>query len=550
MRITFRWTLLLFAMMAMRTTVLAQGPLKPWDLGNLAPTPIMGWANWNAFFCDYDDNTIRQQANALVSSGMRDAGYRYVVIQECIAPARAKDGALIVDAKRFPHGMKPLVDYIHSLGLKAGIYTDVGKRTCFPTTSYEGSYGHEQQDANTFAAWGIDFVEMDYCFREAGVTGRAVYEKMAAAIRKTGRPMVFYLCSWGNEQPWEWAQGKAQGWRTENDISFAKNSVFWDRIVRNFQSTEGHAVMSAPESWNDADMLEVGNHGISDDEAQTHMSMWAIAPSILLAGTDLTKMSARTKATYTNREVLAINQDPLGAGAERVEEIAPGVEIWAKPLGARTSGAYAVMLLNLTVDPAPMDFAWSKLDLEASPHVRDVWTHTNVASSKSFHAVVKPHGAVLLRVEGRRSWKHGVIYEAEWPGVTRLGDAQLLTCGECTHGYAVGIGGGGKAGGLRFSNIAVEAPGEYVMRFRYTRSGAEKKKVHISTNGHSQDVPVERKSLDSFDVPVELERGSNTIEISYEGDVPFYVDNLMVLRADSLHQGLVRKQVDPYHGAQ
>jgi alpha-galactosidase len=528
----------------------AQQPLKAWDLGNLAPTPIMGWANWNAFFCDYNDQTIRDQADALVSTGMRDAGYKYVVIQECIAPGRTHDGQLIVDPNRFPNGIKPLVDYIHSLGLKAGIYTDVGKRTCFPKISYEGSFGHEKQDADTFAAWGIDFVEMDYCFREPNITGRAIYERMAQAIKDTGRPMIFYLCSWGNEQPWEWAQGKAQGWRTENDISFAKNSVLWDRMLRNFQSTQGHAVMSGPESWNDADMLEVGNRGITDNEAQTHMSLWAIAPSIMLAGTDLTKMSPRIQSIYTNKEVIAINQDALGAGAELLQEVAPGVEVWAKPLGSRTGGEYAVMLLNTTIQPTALDLAWPALDLAPSPHVRDVWAHRDVVAPRSFHAVVKPHEALLLRVRGTCLWKHGVVYEAEWPGVARLGYANLLVCAECTHGYAVGIGGEDKAGGLRFSGLQISTPGDYVMRFRYTRSGADQKKVRVTTNGIAQELKVERKTLDSFDVPVQLKSGDNVLEISYDGAQPFYVDNLTVFRVDALHPGKLDKQIDPYHGAE
>jgi alpha-galactosidase len=165
----------------------------------LAPTPPMGWASWNHYFCDYNDQSIRDQADALVSSGMRDLGYRYVLIQECLTQGRNADGSLIVDANRFPHGMKALVDYVHSRGLKAGTYTDIGVNTC-AGPPYQGSYQHEEQDAATFAAWGMDFVEMDYCNRPLGVTGRSIYERMAAAIQKTGRPMVFYICSQGSER--------------------------------------------------------------------------------------------------------------------------------------------------------------------------------------------------------------------------------------------------------------------------------------------------------------------------------------------------------------
>jgi len=269
----------------------------------------MGWASWNHFFCDYDEKTIREQADALVSTGMRDAGYKYVIIQECIASKRDAKGNLVVDSTRFPSGVRALAAYIHKLGLKAGICTDIGRNTCHPNPKYQGSYGHEQQDADTFAAWGIDLVEMDYCNRVEEHTGRWVYERMAEAIKKTGHPMLFYLCSWGNEQPWEWAQGKAQMWRTDLDISFEENHVEWDRMVRNFESNSAHSVFSGPASWNDADMLEIGNAGLNDTEAQAQMSMWAISPSPLLAGADLMHMNSRAGEIYLNREVLAVNQD-------------------------------------------------------------------------------------------------------------------------------------------------------------------------------------------------------------------------------------------------
>ncbi len=241
----------------------------PASAENLAPTPPMGWASWNHFFCDYNDQTIRNQADALVSTGMRDLGYRYVLIQECIAPGRDAKGELVVDPNRFPHGMKALVDYIHARGLKAGIYTDVGPYTCYPNPRYQGSFQHEDQDAGTFASWGMDFIEMDYCNRPAGHTGREIYERMAAAIRKTGRPMLFYICSWGNESPWTWAQGKAQLWRTDADISPDKDHVEWANVVKRFESNARHSVFNAPDSWNDPDMMEVGNLGLNLTEAQT-----------------------------------------------------------------------------------------------------------------------------------------------------------------------------------------------------------------------------------------------------------------------------------------
>lgn len=506
-------------------------PQKSAAMSRLAPAPPMGWASWNHYFCDYDEKTIREQADALVSTGMRDAGYKYVIIQECIAPRRNTKGNLVVDSARFPSGIRELAAYIHKLGLKAGIYTDIGRNTCYPDPKYQGSYGHEQQDADTFAAWGIDLVEMDYCNRVETHTGRWVYERMAEAIKKTGRPMIFSLCSWGNEQPWEWAQGKAQMWRTDLDISFEKNHVEWDRVVRNFESSSAHSVFSGPESWNDADMLEIGNAGLSDTEAQAQMSMWAISPSPLLAGADLTHMSSRAVEIYMNREVLAVNQDALGAGAERIASAGPGLEVWAKVLGSRTSGEYAVLLLNSTEEPNPMEVHWTDLDLLPDARVRDLWSHKDVSTaSDSYQAVVPAHGAVLLRVSGTRSWEHGVVYEAEWPGIERAGVAALFGCGECSRGYAVGLADKNRPGSLHISNIVVPVAGLFTLRVQYVRNGIADEEIGIDVNGVKTKALALMRSWNWVDVPITLQAGENDITLSYKGEQPFYVDKMTLLR--------------------
>jgi len=506
-------------------------PQKSAAMSRLAPAPPMGWASWNHYFCDYDEKTIREQADALVSTGMRDAGYKYVIIQECIAPRRDTKGNLVVDSARFPSGIRELAAYIHKLGLKAGIYTDIGRNTCYPDPKYQGSYGHEQQDADTFAAWGIDLVEMDYCNRVETHTGRWVYERMAEAIKKTGRPMIFSLCSWGNEQPWEWAQGKAQMWRTDLDISFEKNHVEWDRVVRNFESSSAHSVFSGPESWNDADMLEIGNPGLSDTEAQAQMSMWAISPSPLLAGADLTHMSSRAVEIYMNREVLAVNQDALGAGAERIASAGPGLEVWAKVLGSRTSGEYAVLLLNSTEEPNSMEVHWTDLDLLPDARVRDLWSHKDVSTaSDSYQAVVPAHGAVLLRVSGTRSWDHGVVYEAEWPGIERAGVAALFGCGECSRGYAVGLADKNRPGSLHISNIVVPVAGLFTLRVQYVRNGIADEEIGIDVNGVKTKALALMRSWNWVDVPITLQAGENDITLSYKGEQPFYVDKMTLLR--------------------
>lgn len=297
---------------------------------DLAPTPPMGWTSWNYYFCNYDEQTIKDQADALVSTGMRDLGYRYLIIQECIAPSRDEHGNLVPDAKRFPHGIPALVDYIHARGLKAGIYTDIGPVTCFSATHYQGSYDHETEDARTFAAWRIDLIAVDFCNKPKEHTGKELYRRMAEGIRASPPNAVLRMF------PWEWAPEIAQVWRTTEDISYNPGRVEWENVVRNFELNARHATFTGPNSWNDPDMLEVGNGGLTPSESCTQYSMWAISAAPLWLGTDLTHMDAQTLATQTNPEVVAVDQDALGAGIRPVYTSTNGIEIWSKPLGTWT----------------------------------------------------------------------------------------------------------------------------------------------------------------------------------------------------------------------
>jgi alpha-galactosidase len=494
----------------------------------------MGWASWNHFFCDYNDQTIRDQADALVSSGMRDLGYNYVLIQECLTTGRAADGSLIVDAKRFPHGMKALVDYVHSRGLKAGTYTDIGVNTC-AGKPYQGSYQHEDQDARTFAAWGMDFVEMDYCNRPEGVMGRAIYERMAEAIRKTGRPMLFYICSWGNESPWTWAQGKAQLWRTESDVAAEKNQAHWTNVVGNFESTERHSVFNGPNSWNDPDMMVVGNPGLTPTEAQTHFSMWAISAAPLWAGNDLTAMDDATHAIFANAEAIAIDQDPLGAGPVKVREYGAGIEVWAKPLGALGSGVQAVMLVNLGDAPAEAAVEWSDLGLAGKATVRDLWAHKDLGEFHDAYKTLLPaHGSVLLKVSGAFSWARGATYEAEWPGNTRSGDAALLVCPECSQSYAISLRGGkNNSGGssLAFNHIVVPESGRYWANLVYVDSGEASDTVQMRVNqGSPTDVKLPGAIYGTAKFPVDLNKGENSITFRFAAEGSVDIDRLTVTR--------------------
>jgi hypothetical protein len=316
-------------------------------------------------------------------------------------------------------------------------------------------------------------------------------------------------------------------WRTEYDISLEKNHVEWWRLVANYESNTAHAVFSAPESWNDADMLEIGNPGLSDTEAQAQFSMWAMSPSPLLAGADLVNMNARSRQIYTNREVIAIDQDSLGAGAELVSSDIPGVEVWQRPLGSRTGGDVAVMLLNATDTAVPMHVAWTELGLEPEAKARDVWAHQNLPVEIGFSKSIAPHSAVLLRVHGKRAWTHGIVFEAETPSNLRSGNAQLMTCGECSKGYALTLGGDDVDGGVRFSNISVNAPGVYQMRILYVRNGLEDKTLGVTVN---DSIPINvhaiMRSWNAATIPVTFRSGVNSVEIHYKGKLGFDLDNV------------------------
>ncbi|MHB1937933.1 MAG: glycoside hydrolase family 27 protein [Acidobacteriaceae bacterium] len=502
---------------------------------NLAPTPPMGWASWNHFFCDYNEQTIRDQADALVSTGMRDLGYRYVLIQECIAPGRDLQGNLIVDPVRFPHGMKSLADYIHARGLKAGIYTDVGPYTCYAKPRYQGSYDHEDQDAGTFASWGMDLVEMDYCNRVPDHSGKEVYERMAAAIRKTHRPMLFYICSWGNEAPWTWAQGKAQLWRTTGDISSRKDHVEWASVAENFQLNARHAAFSAPNGWNDPDMLEVGNPGLNLVEAKSHFSMWVISAAPLWAGNDLTRMDASIRDIYTNSEAIAIDQDPLGAGPTKVREDRKGLQVWTKPLGSIGSGASAVLLLNLTSVPAEIAVQWSDLGLSGKAEVRDLWAHQNLSEfAKGYRKQIPPHGSVLLKVKGNFSWASGAIYEAEWPGNLRGGTATYLACHKCSEGYAVSLpatNDSPNGSSLEFTHIVVPKSGSYSATLYgvHAFAGGEIVQMRVNEDPPIQ-IPLQGFENKSTAVPIQLNRGNNSIQFTSIGTKGVDIDRLRLNR--------------------
>lgn len=350
-----------------------------------APTPPMGFNDWNAFGCDVDDQLIRETADTMVANGMAAAGYDYVNIDDCWSlKTRNAAGRLTPDPARFPYGMKALADYVHSRGLKLGIYGDAGTQTC---AGYPGSLGHERVDAQTWAQWGIDYLKYDNCFNRsdgsrADYTRR--YTTMAAALRATGRPIVYSICEWGSSQPWTWAPGVGQLWRTTGDITDT-----WESVKSIIEQTRPVLALAGPGHWNDPDMLEVGNGGMTETEYRTHMSMWAMMAAPLIAGADLRTLTPSALAILTDRDVIAIDQDPLGAPATVTD---PGV--WTRPL---SGGDQAVALCNSTDVAAVMT---APITLPAAPayHLHDVWTGTDSTATGPITATVPAHATIVYRV--------------------------------------------------------------------------------------------------------------------------------------------------------
>jgi len=376
--------------------LVAAGELRALDNG-LARTPPMGWNSWNKFACDVSEDLIKQAADAMVSSGMQDAGYQYVVIDDCWQVDRDAEGNIVPDAKHFPSGIKALADYVHAKGLKFGIYSDAGTGTC---QNRPGGRGYEFQDARQYAAWGVDYLKYDWC-NTSTQNSAASYSLMRDALKKSGRPIVFSLCEWGSTKPWLWARDVGNLWRSTGDIADK-----WDTgekqdglgVVQILDLQDGLQSYAGPGHWNDPDMLEVGNGGMSTTEYRAHFSMWCLLAAPLMAGNDIRSMSADIHDILTNKEVIAIDQDPMGREGHRVKR-ADGLEVWAKQLA---DGGRAVALLNRTGAEANITVSWADIGYpeHLAAKVRDLWAKQDLgAKTGSFSASVPSHGVAMVRIE-------------------------------------------------------------------------------------------------------------------------------------------------------
>jgi alpha-galactosidase len=370
--------------------VLSTGPFsvasEPAKATTLAQTPPMGWNSWNKFACDVSEKLIKETAEAMVSSGMQAAGFKFVNIDDCWQVSRDAQGTIVADADRFPSGIKALADYVHSKGLKLGIYTDAGRMTC---QKRPGSYEHEVQDIKTYAEWGVDYVKIDWCYAE-GLDPEVQYPKFRDAIAQAGRPIVFSICNWGVKAPWHWGPKTGNLWRTTGDISDKYDSMSLIGFSQN-----GLESFAGPGQWNDPDMLEVGNGGMNRDEYRTHMALWAILAAPLLAGNDLRSMSQETRDMLTNADVLAVDQDPKGVQGHRIWQEGP-LEIWTRPLA---DGSLAVGLFNRTEAALKMTVDFKSIGAPATAKVRDLWERKDLGTLKnSYSSAVPKHGVVFLKI--------------------------------------------------------------------------------------------------------------------------------------------------------
>lgn len=370
---------------------------------DLARTPPMGWNSWNRFSGGVSESIVQQIATAIVSSGMKDAGYQYVIVDDTWqANARDADGNIVADSARFPSGIQALAEHVHGLGLSFGLYSDRGTKTC---AGRPGSFGYEERDAETYAAWGVDYLKYDNCYipsgRDNSLAMEEDYRKMRTALQVAGRPIVYSICAWWFH---DWMPDVGHLWRTTTDIRdgwednlvvlLDRNGGYVGRYQNAVYGEPGIAHHAGPGGWNDPDMLEVGNGGMSDIEYRSHFNLWAIMAAPLIAGNDVRTMSAATREILLNTEVIAVDQDTLGQQGVPISQ-STELEVWRRPLA---SGAQAVVLLNRGETPSDISVSWQSLGISGPARVRDLWLHADLGTVTDQYtaAAIPPHGSVMV----------------------------------------------------------------------------------------------------------------------------------------------------------
>jgi alpha-galactosidase len=388
---------LTFLGLSLGSALFATAPAHGLDNG-VARTPPMGWNSWNKFACkDVNETVVRAQADAMISSGMKDAGYQFIVIDDCWQVGRDVAGNIVVDPQKYPSGIKALADYVHSKGLKFGIYTDAGTKTC---AGRPGSVGHEYQDARQYANWGVDYLKEDWCSTLPGQSSEASYTLMRDALAATGRPIVFSICEWGSTKPWLWAGPIGNMWRSTGDIQDCwdcKKKWGGNGVLQIIDLMGPIYSYAGPGHWNDGDMLEVGNGGMTTAEYRAHFSMWALFAAPLIAGNDMAHMTPEIGEILLNKDVIAVDQDPMGIQGHLVHKDGD-LEVWSKQLA---DGGRAVVLLNRSDKPAKIAADWRDLGYPATlpASVRDLWAHKDLArQTGSFSDDVPANAGVMVRI--------------------------------------------------------------------------------------------------------------------------------------------------------
>ncbi len=360
----------------------------------LARTPPMGWNAFYSLGCRVDERVVRETADALVASGMADAGYRYVILDDCwMARSRDARGGLRAQHERFPHGIAALADYVHARNLKLGVYLDAGTHTC---AYFTGSAGHVTQDVRTVAAWGVDYLKVDWCFT-GGQSARRTYAHISRTLKATGRPIVFSVSNWGHYAPWAWGRWVANLWRVSGDLDWDKPPAHpWQATLAAVDIDAGLARYAGPGAWNDLDMVPVGAARMRPREMRSAFSLWSILASPLVAGNDVRTMPDATRDILTNAEVIAIDQDPAGVQGTRVAA-SGGREVWVRRLAG---GDRAVLFFNRSGREQPIGVQLRRAGLPRAPRyrARELWTGRTRVIGRAIRARVASHGVALFRV--------------------------------------------------------------------------------------------------------------------------------------------------------
>jgi len=491
-------------------------------------TPLMGWASWNVFYQDISEAKIKAQADALVSSGLAEAGYRYLNIDDGFWNNRAPDGSLKINPAKFPSGFKYIADYIHGKGLKAGFYSDGGDWTCGAVHGGErtgegvGLYQHEQQDLDlALKTWGFDYIKVDYCggSRHLHLDEQTQYTKIRKAIDNTGRDDVIYnVCRW--QFPGAWVCSIGNSWRIADDINAS-----WGSIIRILDLNTYLSGFSSPGHYNDMDMLEVG-HGLPQVEDESHFALWCILSSPLVLGNDLTRMSSATLNLLKNKEAIAVNQDTSGLQAILISDDGNGSQVWGRRLNSLSSNERAVVLFNRSTAARTIKVRWKDLDLEGAATVRDILNKKDLGSFENeFSSSVPSHGVVFVKIVGSKS-KLQEVFEAEnsWMNNFNLtvnnqivaNQAKPAKDATCSGGAKVGYLGKSASNYIEFNKIWAAADGKYTMTLVYMCG--ENRSATMSVNG--KDTVLNNLNSGSFTkrdsvvIPVNLKAGLNAIRFS------------------------------------